>query len=509
MIRAIQPRAPASVRSMSAQRSILVISLLTGLIGLSYLLELPVQLRIVILLALAIMLFRDVVQTSLPSNPLWMFAAAWSFVLSTYYSEILIYYLAVDSGPPLLFLAGGIALVFLGYALGRGRGGRAQYRGAGASQAVLSDMFIRSVYRKRMLITVGALCACASALCLGLELFVVYGATFAEINNLRSIAISKEPTALSQLAAILAPGGLLALCGVVFIGSSVSKPMLGLWVLGAVAPSALSLFTAGRQTVLQLCLALAISVSIRRRITGYRSPIAPWFTAGIIGFVFFYQAYVGMMRNDGRVAVYKHAVLLYIFQARVNGDISSPFSSSPLFVQDSLTEAVIYSTQSLPAFITLWYQDYGPRQNGLFSFPFITRRLQTFFPNIKSPLDRIRDYVAAMKPSGRFAQTWYTTYRDVLFDFGIPGAYGFGFIFGYVVARVRRHVEQKPAFGGAVLVVCLGIIGAYFPLVSALSDTTILLATICAVALYRTETKAQRRGLRRHMMPAPEACYDL
>jgi hypothetical protein len=474
------------MRNLSLSRTTKV-ALLAILIALCQAFDLPIIVRIPILLGILVYCGLIAVRGEEFANPISLFIISWSVVWALYCSEIIIY----DSMPagysPYIYLLACCALAPLSAALTK------TLRPATSDSEDRLQIFLRSAVKNKSLINLCAVAGIASGVLYAYETFFLKGASPLDAVILRSMVVeNREATIYTQIGSLFAPGGLVSLCGVLLCGRVASRGEKALWVAGTVGSSSLSVIGAGRQMVFQVGVIMLVALALQRRIglAEEKSQLRLWISGAVITVIFVYMVAISSLRSaNSLISKDKYVIDLRVDQAHVEETIADRFEDLPGFAKDAIVETTTYATAPITNFAILWHADIGKPQGGLFGFPFVTRRLRQLFPNIRSDLDRMQAYIDAMQAMGKGGHVWFTTVRDYVFDFGYLGALIVVCLYG-VLAQMAVHLfSDSPTFGSAMVIVSASLVAAYFPLLSAMSDSNVMFFTILAVWLARKEKR--------------------
>jgi hypothetical protein len=466
------------------------------LIALCQAIGVPVILRIPILIGLLVYCGLIAVRGTEFASPISLFVISWSAVWTLYCSEIVVYDGIQVGSSPYIYLLVCCALAPLSAALTRAA---TRSLGPVLASEEAGQIFLRSAVRNKPLISACAVAGITSGLLVAYETFVVRGASPLDIVILRALVEDhRESSIYSQLGAVLAPGGLVSLCGVLLCSRVASRAEKALWVAGALGSSAISVISAGRQTVFQVVIIMFISMALLRCLGLARtvSKRRLWITGIASSLIFAYMVVIGSLRNDALVSKDKYVVDLRMAQAHIEETINDRFEDLPGLVKDGTVESITYASAPIPNFASLWYADIEKPQLGLFGFPFVTRRVRLLFPWVRSDTERMQAYYNAMEAMGKSGEVWYTTVRDFIFDFGYLGALIVMCLYGVLAQKAAHLLANSPTFGSAMVIVSASIVAAYFPLISAISDTSVLLFTCLAVWLAwreRTESLSEKQ----------------
>lgn len=92
-----------------------------------------------------------------------------------------------------------------------------------------------------------------------------------------------------------------------------------------------------------------------------------------------------------------------------------------------------------------------------------------------------------------FGSGWATTVGTLVGEFGKTGGLVVALCLGVWFGIQFVAFECRPTFGKALSLVALSIVAWFFPLFSAISDTTIFMLLCVGLALQRYETRIDRR----------------
>jgi hypothetical protein len=477
-----------------------IVALIALSIALCQAFGVPVVVRIPVLLGLLVYCGVIAVRGTEFANPISVFIISWSVVWALYCSQIVIYDWMPEGSSPYIYLLACCVIVPLSASLTKGS---TRPKESANRRPRDGTIFLSSVRRNKPLINICAVAGIASGVLYAYETFFLKGANPLDAVILRALVVeNREATIYSQIGSLLQPGGLVSLCGALLSGKVASRPEKALWIAGAVGSCSIGVMAAGRQTVFQVCVIMLITLALQRRLglSGEKSKLRIWIFGAVIAVIFAYMVGISILRSaDSPISKDKYVIDLRFAQGHVEETIDDRFEDLPGFAKDSIIETITYASAPITNFAVLWHADIGEPQWGLFGFPFLTRRVRELFPNVRSDLERMQAYIDAMEAMGKSGHVWFTTVRDFVFDFGYTGALIVVCLYGVLAQKAVHLFSNFPTFGSAMVIVSASIVAAYFPLLSALSDTNVVFFTILAVWLAIKEKKASLS--RRHEMP--------
>jgi hypothetical protein len=451
---------------------------------LAALLGAPTSIRLLAFALVSGLILKDIYSSPKALSPLRWFGYAWQICLSLYLTDLFLFSSRYEGRAGLLFLAACLAATVGGYALGAA-GHREKVKTPAENPSYINHM--------SRLVTVGALLGLLAGILFSIDM-VQRGASVLDQAALRELYSSKEPGILSQIAAVLCPGSFVAICGLFYFGPSVGRPTRSVWLAGGLAGLSLSAWSGGRQMIFQLCLTTLVCLAIRRYLGRSLHVTRKAKVAIALGCVVFilYSVYVGAGRAEADASARpRYVVLEHVFGASVNPEMVQLLDAVPVPVRNGITEAYMYIASPIANLRALYDTDLPRPTYGLYTVPFLTRRVQAFV-DLPSPVDRLRELAQAVNDNGLFGSGWATTPGTFLMEFGKVFTVSLCALIGVWFAHTWRCFQRERSFGRMVSLVSASLIALYFPLLPAISDTTIFILVLTGVVLTQIGGRWQR-----------------
>jgi hypothetical protein len=424
-------------------------------------------------------------------QPITFFIAAWAFVFAVHDSRFVTFDTSFDQLPSTTYLLACNAAVLLVCRLSQIPFRRVTVDPM--SRKVLSE----NIYRDwRVYISVCAILGMVSSLCLTIEMLVLNSGQISDLASLRAIYQGKETSLYGQLAALLAPGALVAEAACVIFAVTAKPSEKLLWLTSAASLAASSLLSAGRMVILEVVLVAASSMLIRRylfgvkRLTRRQKIVLLLLLSGSVSVM----VYVGMSRNDGSMALDQFDLLLQLFGGRIDPLAQGLFDELPYFAKNTIIESISYCCAAIPYFSIEWNVVDLPRLYGLRQSPIIARRLKGVFPDIPTPVEMLEEHTLAIRSAGIFGNAWATWYAGFILDFGKIGAALLAMVYGASAWFAARRLFAHPSASNIMVNIGLSVVGAISPLFSAFLDTTMLVWFLIAAAIAVVARSTSSKG---------------
>jgi hypothetical protein len=295
-----------------------------------------------------------------------------------------------------------------------------------------------------------------------------------DIQATRETYLELSAGPFSRAAIVLGFGGFVSLVGAILFWDSLPIRLRAICLLSPLSLSAFSLFSGGRQTLLQLILVSYFALSVRKRfITGRPLPRRAWM--GLILFVvaaFAYGMAAATQRNSTRKDTSKLEYLEQIFAMRLHPRIRIGLEQCGDVVRDGAAETIVYATHTIPNFCVFWDGAQPRPYLGLWELPFLARRLNNLGVVTETVDERMADVSSIFARQGWFSQGWGTAIRDLVLDFGAPGAAVVLFGFGCISAAAYRQLCSRAAnWNDALWVVWIDVACVYSVLLAIVLET--------------------------------------
>lgn len=423
-------------------------------------------------------------------SPLSWFTSSWLLVGGAYFSELLVFSKELSNMGALFYLFLMCICVSCGFAMGK-RGGL----NCKNLKLRYGSHKLDHLRKMRRIITAAALLGIVGSGLFVIEMVVLNGASLSAQFDIRQIFQDKETSAFGQIAAVLLPGGFIALCGYMFYGRAVARWTRVCWALAALCCVVSDLFSGGRQVTFQLAMVVLIGLSIRRAVAGANdlkkgTMGSKLFMLSCVMIFLAYAGYVALGRNPFEQSRYPSE--LRVFQAEVNPDIEGLFDQLPENGKDVMVEGGLYLVNSIPNFQTDYRVKFPGMAYGLYLQPFLARRLASVIPWIRSPEERAQLFADEISADGGFAPGFQTAGIGLIGEFGKGGALLAAGILGALLGSCYRRFVDKPTFGRFIGVITACEVALYFPMAWAVADTTIFLLWVFSGALQLIESRWER-----------------
>lgn len=369
----------------------------------------------------------------------------------------------------------------LGYVVARGRLGR---RNAPTGDE-LSQLWDAEARRYSGIVTVLSLAGIVAAVLFSIEMLMMHSIDPGDFVDTRAIFVGAKAGPLTRIAAVLGAGGFVGLVAAILFWERL-PPWRRLVCLAAPCSlTVFSLFSGGRQMMLQLILVAYFASSVRSRFVT-RRPLSGKSRVVLIAVLAGGVAYgmlVATQRGESATRLERMDQLERMFQMRLDRSLADRLSDTPAFIKDGVAEGLVYVTHGVPNFAVFWDQQWPGPYLGLWEFPFVARRFSGIGVVEKSVDERIEEVYEAFREKGRFPQVWQTSVRDLILDFGDVGALVVLAFAGAFSSLVYRRMLRRVELAQALLVVWVDLACVYSVLLSAVSDTFVFFFLIIGVAL--------------------------
>ena len=354
------------------------------------------------------------------------------------------------------------------------------------SQMEMNKRLAQDVQRYQRLITLFALAGILAAILFSIEMLFVVNIDMTNLLDVRTSFGERDVTLLSQAATVLGAGGFLSLVAAIVGWGQLSRGRRALWLVSPLLLSTLSLFSAGRQTILQLTLIAFFSLLLRGGSTGVRVSRfkMPIVFAGIVMVALAYGMIVSSLRSGESVTGNKGALLSRGFLAQMDTNLETALDDQPAVIRDGSAELLFYLTHPIPNFVIFFDLPRPGPYWGLWEFPFVARRLQSVGLDPSSVGARIDMVYAMFATSGRSPQVWQTGVRDLIIDFGDAGALVATALFGFWAGRIHYRTCSRGGLISIYLLVGINLLCVYSALLSGISDTLVFFYFMAVIIMY-------------------------
>ncbi len=356
---------------------------------------------------------------------------------------------------------------------------------------------VDSILYYRNIISYMAILGILGAVFFAIEMILIVRANVGDLFILRDQFSSREVGALSRLAPLLVWCSWVALAAAIIGWEMISPIRRVLWLTSAFSATFLSILSAGRQTVFQILIIVALCFLYRlplRKIYKNANPFgfyrrvkklglfARFFaTVSVVGGVF-YMGLVAVFRQDQTNSLSKSEYLFYVFRVEPQQEVYKILSSIPYDIGDAIYEAIIYFSSGISlfsGFLTIQYEGF---YGGTFTFPWLARRFEILTDtSVVEAMQRLQ----VMMESGRFmSHGWATAFASYVLDFGHIGAFLFMFLVGILSAMTWRMYAKRPDIFSLMLIFAANINLFYMIMVPATSDSIFFFFVIGNVLLH-------------------------
>ncbi len=426
-------------------------------------------------------------------SPLLYFLVPWGFMITMYYSNIIIY-TKINNNEPLIYIFTAIICVVLGYMFAsKVKIFSTQRFNENNNTNINNEKFILRI------VTFVSILGLIGSLLYTIELLFITGIDLRNLSATRYLVQNREVTVFSQIGSILGWGSLVALVGLIVLWNNINKRQRIIWLISSVLFSLFSVLSSGRQVVLQIMLVIICSLSIRnsnmqrysfRKIKSNKK-INFIFGVLILSIVI-YSFYVATNRNDNLISDSKIVVLAKYFGFKFDENVQSVLYNLPSLIGEGLAEAIVYYTHEIPEFTIFWsIPKIGPF-GGLYSIPFIDRRLYTIGLtqfSVDYKMAYVRSFMISM---GSMPVGWKTFLSFLILDYGKIGGLFVCFLLGSVSAYIYKCYKKRKGFFSALFLVRINVGMIYTIMFPAVSDTGLLFMLVFCLIMFILESTQRK-----------------
>lgn len=302
---------------------------------------------------------------------------------------------------------------------------------------------------------------------------VTSGIDVADLTSIRAEVVSRDSSSvLARLASITTWACFVCLAFAVYYRERLSRPVILLLLLLGAGTVLSSLFSAGRQALLQTILLLIFVEGYRRKTTTVARGKGVLGRALVITAVIAVFLYVSLTRSRSDYGLARVDVLLRLFGADLPPGFEDFLSYFPTDISDFLVEVVLYLSHSVPLFSIFADIEFPERYWGQNSFPFLFRQIEPITGwSVQSALLTKIEYLNA---SGVLGVGWNTALSQTSMDFGLFGTTVLYGIFGWLSRFWEVRAKYQPGFIPSTMSSLLMISAIYTPFVLLFSDTSML-----------------------------------
>ena len=380
----------------------------------------------------------------------------WSFMLVMQFSSTVSYTQKNNSIIPILYLLLCLFSISLGYYLG----GIIRLSKRIISQTV-PERDGRKVKTINNLISVMCFLSIVGSILYIFDLLFMSGINFTSFATMRETFTAKETTLMSQIGNILAWMCLISVPCLFFLYPNRFQKLLYLSSLALYILQ--NILAAGRQIVFSIAIMFCVCYAVKKyfyssknvkdkislkEITKYKKIIILLAAVAII-----YMMFVATSRNDGNISNTKIGVLEYYFGCSFCPWLSYIFSLLPSGISDGIAEALVYFTHQISEFTVFWdIKKVGPFW-GLYSMPFLDRRLEFLKLSDFDMNDKMNYVRSFMDSKGVMPVGWRTAFSYYIFDYGIYGTLLFCILLGFFARKIYRRFCRERSFFSIVALI--------------------------------------------------------
>lgn len=301
-----------------------------------------------------------------------------------------------------------------------------------------------------------------------------------DVSNLASIreeVISRESASvLARLASVTTWACFLCLVFAVYFRDRLSRPAIFLLLALGAGTVLSSLFSAGRQSLLQTFFLLLF-------VEGYRQKDNFAIKGGgligrvlIVTLVIVVLLYVSITRARSDYGLARLDILLRLFGADLSPTLRQFLSGLPIEIGDFFAEAILYIGHSVPlfsAFADIQFPEYYLGQN---SFPFVFRQIESLTG--LSVQSTYLTKIQYLNGAGLFGVGWTTALSQTGMDFGLIGTAIFFAVIGVLAKYWDLRAAHIPGIIPSIMSSMFMIFSIYTPYFLLTTDTSMLLLLI-------------------------------
>jgi hypothetical protein len=408
---------------------------------------------------------------------------AWFFLFALHYSYIITYHGRPNATSAVLYLVLCITLFVGGHYFGFSPEGFSH--GEVPSGVCDSNLWKRETLRNGGLISFFAVIGILGAILFGIEMISYAHSDPSDLLSTRELYAERDVTNLSRIASTLGAGGFFSLVAAILCWEWISKGQKVLWLLSPLSLSLFSIFSAGRQTVLQLVLIPLIALSVRRA-SGQLRLRGGAVKAGFLVFIVLiigYGMYASHQRNTASLEMSKKKLLMGIFNSELHPTVDAVLEEVPDIIRDGVTEAIVYFSHEIPSFQVFWSLPPAEMHWGTWQLPFLARRLYEVGLLSTSVEEQMLETYRRFEETGHFSQVWQTVIRDFILDFGYIGAPAVVMFLGFICGRIYSSFLNGGGLYLAFLLIGVNLCCAYSIMLAAVSDTLVFFYLLLSALL--------------------------
>lgn len=430
------------------------------------------------------------------TSPLFFLYVPWSFMFLMFICDVVEYTQKSDNIVPLLYMVSGLFLVFLGYVFSKKihlKVGYVKETGVGTISSASGKHNVIALTNVMCMISI------FGSLMYLLELFVFVGIDISSMALLRDQFGARETTLISQIANMLMWMSMMAIPAFLFLDRDAKFYEKLLWVTSVLLYLLQSVLSAGRQIVFAIGVLFIASLFIRlayakqekSKIKKENKKYRRYVVILILGAIA-YMMYVATARNNGGISDSKIEVLKFYFGCTFSEGLSSILSAVQSGLADGIAEAFVYFTHQIPEFTVFWgIPQIGPFF-GLYSVPFIDRRLDFLRISEYTMLEKmsyVRNYMSSV---GVMPVGWKTAFSYYILDYGKIGGLLFCILLGVVMGYAVKIFQRKTTYFSMLFLLQIDLYCFYTIMFPSTCETGLLFMLIFSAIMLGLENT---RGL--------------
>ncbi len=427
-------------------------------------------------------------------SPMIFLFIPWSFALTMFYSSMIIYEQKRTDILPTVYIILCLIIIWAGF----GCGEKIILRKKGHTNSkVAMHQKVASERNIIKLITIMSLFGVIGSLLGIVDLIYLSGIDKSSIILMRESYMTKQSNLVAQTSNVLSWMSLSVVPSFFFVGRQSGWINKLIWSLSLGLYIVESMFTAGRQVVFSISIMLIVSYLIRvfihpkknisdnrrtRRETKRYKRIIVF--GGVLAAC--YMFFIATARTNKRISSTKIGVLKYYFEFSCCDWMNKVIDFLPIGLADGLVEGLVYFTHQIGEFTVFWnIPTIGPFW-GLYSFPFIDRRLSFLHLSfsMEDKLTYVRSY---MKSQGVMPVGWKTAFSYYILDYGRIGALIFCFILGVIAKKIYMDFRRNRTFFSAFMLIMANVYMFYTIMMPATCETALFFMIIFSLVMWRIE----------------------
>ncbi|WP_152524875.1 hypothetical protein [Clostridium sp. Ade.TY] len=423
-----------------------------------------------------------------------------------YFSDLITYLQKPNSLIPIIYLFFAIILILAGFYLDN-KITLSKYK----MEKYKKKYDLRMKYLNRNNLNVISLINFVAILGIIASLLFTYEMIFIKHINImnaaqtREIFSTSEATGFSKIASILAFGSLISLSSVIILWKDINFKHKCIWIISPCLFILFSILSSGRQAAFQIIVVIIAAIAIKKNNAtisgeinkkGKKTLKYKILICLIISLIMTYGLLLSNSRNDGNISTDKTQVLQYYFKYKLNPVAETMLNTLPDPLRAGVTEMIVYYTHEIPEFAMFWDIPQTTHFYGMYSTPFIARRLYSIGLN-KYSVEYIMNYVSSyMESIGVMPAGWKTVFSFFIVDFGKIFTLIISFIIGIVSSKIYKAYKIRRSFFSSLLLIITNVSMIYTIMFPAASDTTLLFTWIFSIIMFICESLNKKWYLR-------------